>query len=122
VKATNPARSHPHPPREVNVKLLLDHAGMLQLLFGWETSDYCLHYLVAAPTRAIVTFPNGLDPESLTGAVIEAQCGEAIGLAGRVRLGNVGQPHTILMVVERVNGPPDTTLSQLLADGPQDAA
>jgi hypothetical protein len=102
------------------MKLLLDHAGMSRLLFGWETSDYCLHYVAAAPARAIVVFPNGLDPEFLTGAVIEAQSVEGIGLAGRVRLDNVGQPHRKIMVIQRVNGPPDTTLSQMLAEGKQD--
>jgi hypothetical protein len=101
------------------VKILLDYLGMTRLLFGWETSDYCLHYVAAEPTRVIVAFPNGLDPESLTGAVVEAQSGEGLGLAGRVRVGDVGQPHTKIVVVERVNGPPDITLSKMLDDGRQ---
>ncbi len=100
--------------------MLLDHNGMLRLVYGWETSDYTRHYVAAAPARAIVTFPNGLDAESLTWAVVEAQSGEAIGLAGRVRSGNVGLPHTMLMVIQRVSGPPATTLSQMLDEGRQE--
>ena len=106
--------------RESKVKILLDHVGMTQLIFAWETSDYCLHYVAAEPVRVIVAFPNGLEPELLTGAVVEAQSGEGLGLAGRVRAGNVGQLHTKIVIVERVNGPPDTTLSQMLANGLQD--
>ncbi len=102
------------------MKILLDHAGLARLLYGWETSDYCLHYVAAAPARAIVAFPNGLDPESLTGSVVEAERGEGIGLAGRVRLSNVGRLHGKIMVMQRVNGPPDITLSQMLDDCRQD--
>ena len=42
------------------MKMLLDHAGMLQLSFGQETSDHCRHYLANAPARAIVVFENDL--------------------------------------------------------------
>jgi len=96
------------------MKLLLDHVGMVRLSFGWETSDYRRHYLADAPARVIVAFENGLDAAGLTGAVVEVQRGDAIGLAGRVRLDCVGLPHTIIMVERRVNGPPDFTLSQIL--------
>jgi hypothetical protein len=102
------------------LKVLLDHLGMLRLVFGWETSDYSLCFVAYAPARAIVAFLNGLDPESLTGAVVEVQSGDEIGLAGRVRLGSVGKPHSKITVYQRVNGPPDTTLSQMLAEGRQD--
>lgn len=102
------------------MKLLLDHDGMSRLLFGWETRDHRRHFVAKAPARVIVAFHNGLDPASLTGAVVEAQNGEEIGLAGRVRLGNGGRPHSKITVDQRVNGPPDNTLSQMLDAGRQD--
>ena len=104
------------------MKILLDHFGMCRLSFGWETSDYSRHFVASAPARFILAFPNGLDAASLSGAVVEAQTGEEIGSAGRVRLANVGLPHSTITVYQRVNGPPDTTLSQMLKDGRQEEA
>jgi hypothetical protein len=88
--------------------------------YGWETSDYTRNFVAKAPARVMVAFLNGLDAESLTGAVVEAQSGEATGLAGRVRPGNVGKSHTMIMAYQRVNGPPDSTLSQIIDAGRQD--
>jgi len=102
------------------MKILLDHAGMLRLVYGWETTDYCRHYVAEAPARAVVDFLNGLDQGLLTGSVVEAQSGSEIGLAGRVRPGNEGREHTQVIISERVNGPPDMTLTQLLDEGLQD--
>ena len=102
------------------MKLLLDHAGMVHLSFGRETSDYCRHYLANAPARAIVVFDNGLNPEALTGAVVEAESGLEMGLVGLVRPHNVGWPHTKITITQRVDGPPDTLLSRLLAASLQD--
>jgi len=102
------------------VKILLDHAGMLRLIYGWETSDYSRHFLADPPARVIVAFLNGLDQELLTGAVVETLSAGEIGLAGRVRPGNEGKEHSKITIAERVNGPPDMTLSQLLDAGLQD--
>jgi hypothetical protein len=102
------------------MKILLDHDGMLRLVYGWETSDYSRHFVADAPARAVVAFLNGLDEELLTGAVVEGESGGEIGLAGRVRLGNEGREHSKITIAERVNGPPAMTLSQLLDAGLQD--
>jgi hypothetical protein len=96
------------------MKILLDHWGLLRLIYGWETSDYSRHYVAVAPARVIVAFVNGLDTGLLTGAVVEVQGGAEIGLAGRVRPGNENREHSKLTIYERVNGPPDMTLSQAL--------
>jgi hypothetical protein len=93
---------------------------MLRLIYGWETSDYTRHYVANAPAQVIVAFQSGLDATVLTGAVVEVQSGEEIGLAGRVPTSSVGEVYTTLLIVQRVNGPPDITLSQLLNDGRQD--
>jgi hypothetical protein len=102
------------------MKILVDRDGMSRLRFGWETSDYRVHYVADPPARAIVAFHNGLDPKALTGAVVDTENGEGIGLAGRVRSATVGKLHTMIMVTQRVNGPPDGTLSQMLDAGRQD--
>jgi hypothetical protein len=102
------------------VKLLLDHAGMVRLTFGRETSDHGRYYLADAPTRAIVVFDNGLNPEALTGAVVDAESGLEMGLAGYVRSCNVDLPHSKIAIHQRVDGPPDNRLSRLLAAGLQD--
>src|SRR5262252_3928966 len=107
-------------PWEATMKILLDRAGMSRLDYGWETSDYTRNFVAHAPARLIVAFLNGLDAESLAGAVVEVQSEEATGLAGRVRPGNVGKVHTMLMAYQRVNGPPDNTLSQIIDAGRQD--
>ena len=94
----------------------------MRLSFGRETSDHCRHYLADAPARAIVVFDNGLNAESLTGAVVEAESGLEMGFAGYVRSCNVGRPHSKITISRRVNGPPDTMLSRLLSAGLQDEA
>jgi len=68
---------------------------------------------------AILVFHNGLDPESLTGAVVEALMASEIGVAGDVRHDNEVRPHTQFTASQRVNRPPDELLSRLLADGKQ---
>ena len=105
---------------EATVKILLDRAGMSRLDYGWETSDHTRNFVAKAPARVIVAFLNGLDAESLTGAVVEVQSGEATGLAGRVRPDSVGKPHTMIMAFQRVNGPPDNRLSQVIDAGQHD--
>lgn len=102
------------------MKLLLDHDGMSRLIFGWETNDYTRYFVADAPARVIVAFHNGLDAAALTGAVVETHSGEEIGLTGRVRLGNVGLPHSLITVNQRVDGPPDLTLSKMLSASQQD--
>ncbi len=106
------------------MKILLDRAGMSHLLFckaSSEPGDHRRHYASAAPARATLVFHNGLDPASLTGAVVEAQLESEIGLAGSVRPGNEGLPHTQFTITHRVNGPPDELLSRMLAGARQDA-
>ena len=95
---------------------------MVRLSFGWETSGHCRRYLANAPARAIVVFDNGLNLEALTGAVVEAESGLEMGLVGFVRPRNVGLPHNKITISRRVDGPPDTMLSRLLAAGLQDEA
>jgi len=102
------------------VKLLLDHAGMVRLSFGCETSDHRRHYLADAPARAVVVFDIGLNPESLTGAVVEAESGLEMGSAVYIRSHNTGLPHSKISIYRRVDGPPDTMLSRLLAAGLQE--
>jgi len=93
------------------MRVSLDHNGLFGLSSGWEVGDYSIHHLSAAPALAIVTFRNGLDPKALTSAVVEAQIAEQAGLESRVRGGNAGQPHSFIMVSERVDGAQDTTMS-----------
>jgi hypothetical protein len=102
------------------VKLLLDHAAMVRLYFGWETSDHIRHYVADAPARATVVFHSGLDPAKLTGAVVDAECGLEIGFIGYVRSRNAALPHTKIAIYGLVVGPPDNTLSRMLDAGLQD--
>lgn len=105
------------------MKIVLDYAGMRHLQFCRESSepgDDCRHYAGAAPARAILVFHNGLDPASLVGAVVETVVTETVGGDDDVRAGNEGQPHTLLTIAQRVNGPPDETLSQVLEAGLHD--
>ncbi len=107
------------------MKILLDFAGARRLVFCKETSvpgDDRRHYASAAPARAMIVFHNGLDPASLVAAVVEADVTSALGAAGDVRPGNEGLEHTLLTVDQRVNGPPDETLTRVLEAGLQDAA
>jgi hypothetical protein len=106
--------------QEAKVKILLDYPGLLRLVYGWETGDYCRHFVADAPARVIVAFLNGLDEELLAGAVVEAQSGGEIGLAGRVRPGDEGREYSKVTIFERVNGPPEMTLTQLLDGSPKD--
>ena len=102
------------------MKVLLDPEGMTRLLYGWEASDYSRFFEADAPARVIVVFPSGLDASLLTGAVVEAVSSGEIGSVGRVRPGNKGQEYSQLVIYERVDGPPDVTLSQLLRAGLRD--
>lgn len=105
------------------MKILLDYAATRYLQFCRESSvpgDDLRHYTSGAPARAILVFHNGLNPTSLVGAVVETEVSEAMGDAGDVRPGNEGQPHTLLTIAQRVNGPPDETLSRVLDGGLRD--
>ena len=107
------------------MKLLLDHDGTARLEFCTETiepGDRRLHFTAAAPARAIVVFHNGLDPARLAGAVVDAGSSLEIGFVSYVRLGNVGMEHSKISIFQRVDGPPDTMLSQVLAGALQDEA
>ena len=107
------------------MKILLDFAGSRRLEFRKETSvpgDDRRHYTSAAPALAIIVFHNGLNPSELVAAVVEAEVTTEVGAAGDVRPGNEGRAHTLLTVGQRVNGPPDETLTQVLNAGLQDGA
>ncbi len=105
------------------MKLLLDHDGTVRLHFCIETiapGDRQLHFAATEPARSIIVFHNGLDPAKLAGAGVNAGSSFEIGLVGYVRSANVGVEHSKIAVYERVNGPPDNTLSRMLTDGLQD--
>jgi hypothetical protein len=105
------------------MKILLDRDGTVRLQFCSEiveTGDRQLHFTAAAPARTIIVFHNGLDPARLSGAVMDAGTSFETGPAGFVRPTNVGVEHSKIAFYERVNGPPDDTLSRILADGLQD--
>ena len=107
------------------MKILLDFPGSRRLEFRKETSvpgDDRRHYTSAAPARAILVFHNGLNPSELVAAVVEAELSTEIGAAGDVRPGNEGREHTLVTVSQRVNGPPDETLTSVLAASLQDGA
>ena len=107
------------------MKLLLDRDGTARLQFCSETiepGDRRLHFTAAAPARAIVVFHNGLDPATLVGAVVDAGSSFEIGFVSYVRHSNVGVEHSKIAIYQRVDGPADTMLSQVLADALQDEA
>jgi len=105
------------------MKLLLDRNGMVRLQFCLETveaGDRQLHFTAGEPARSIIVFHNGLDPAKLSGAVVDAGSSLEIGVDRHVRSANVGVEHSKIAVYERVNGPPENSLSQMLTDGLQD--